>query len=376
MQIALKAIIIVLMKKLFIIFLCAVFVSGCSFGEANVVESDFVEEEAVEAVDNILIIVGEGGPSGGMFVKAANTFVKENGGDVYEVHNGDEFIAAIRDFVEKKGKINNLVYFGHGNHVGLYVNQAPNVNGALYANDIFQNEDWVAASIFEVPDDIFAKYGWIKFNGCNVADGYPEEDNLAQRFANYFDVDVVAPMGPTEFSTSQDFVAPIQNSKYLDPDFDGDVYMVPTYVGEGFVVVNPQIFNESGFDDVREGQNFEEAVKELKERGLDLDFVDNKFLPYNNITYAEAKEFCRVAVSDESLCYFPDYEDGDRIRNLAALSILADAYGAPIKSTFPWYDGYIWWANNEGVLTEDFTNKVRYTRSEMAELTWNFIQRF
>ena len=79
--------------------------------------------------ENILIILGEGGPSGNMFVKAAETYKRENGGVSYEVHSGDEMVAAINDFVEKHGKIDHFQYFGHGNSVGFYVNQAPNING-------------------------------------------------------------------------------------------------------------------------------------------------------------------------------------------------------------------------------------------------------
>ena len=41
--------------------------------------------------------------------------------------------------------------------------------------------------IIDVCRDVFNEYAWIQFNGCNVASGYPDEDNLAQRVADYFE---------------------------------------------------------------------------------------------------------------------------------------------------------------------------------------------
>jgi len=63
------------------------------------------------------------------------------------------------------------------------------------------------------------------------------------------------------------------------------------------------------------------------------------------------------------------------MRNLGALKMLSDAHGVALKYTNPWYDSYVWWARNEGLLTKDFTNKKWYTRGEMAELTWAFVQK-
>jgi len=117
-----------------------------------------------------LIIIGEGGPSGSMFQKAADTYAREKQGERYTVHSGDEFVAAMRDYASKHGPIQHLEYFGHGNSVGLYINQAPNINGALYANDPRVNKDYIAASIYELPKDTFTPGGSVRFNGCNVAE--------------------------------------------------------------------------------------------------------------------------------------------------------------------------------------------------------------
>ena len=353
-----------MIKKVFLILLMMA-LAGCTGGEVSVQNW----EEPEVTADKILLIVGEGGPSGSMFVRAAETYKKERGGEIYEVHNGEEFVAAFNEFLVKHGEIDHLEYFGHGNNIGLYVNQAPNVNGGLYVNDPDQNRDYLAASIYEVEKDVFSEFGWIKFNGCNVAMGFPEEDNLAQRMANYFSVDVVAPMGPTEFSKKAYAVDPIENSNYLAPDFQGDVYMVSTYSDQGFVVVEAQEVGDTGFSDVRIGQDFYEAVAGLS--GLREVFGEGDFLPYENVTYGEAREFCRIAFADVA-CEVSGYSDEDGIRNLHALKMLVDAYGAELKTTNPWSDSYIWWANQRELLTKDFVNKKWYTRGDMAILTWSF----
>ena len=359
-------------KYIFVLFFLCSCTAGGDYLETNVLDGFVVEKSE----KNTLIILGEGGPSGNMFVKAAETYKRENGGVSYEVHSGDEMVAAINDFVDNYGKIDHFEYFGHGNSVGFYVNQAANINGAFYYNDPELNRDYIAASVYELDDDIFSEYAWIKFNGCNVAEGYPEKNTLAQAVANYFDVDVVAPMGPTEFSTTPFAVSPIENSNYLDPDFDGDVYMVSTYSDKDFVIVRPQPFSTTGIHDLRRGQSHEEAVKELLGRGLDIGLPEGLFLPYKNVSYEEAREFCRVAALDESKCQIEVSDSSIWIRNLKALKMLIDASGISLKYTDPWYDSYIWWARNENLLTEDFTNKKWYTRADMAELTWSFIKHF
>ncbi len=342
-----KNAIIRVMKKLLFVFL--LLFSACSTGQVSVLDSVPVAEEN-------LVIVGEGGTSGSLFTMAAETYVEEEGGVVYEVRSGDEFMDAVRNFYENYGEIVHLEYFGHGNHVALFVNQAPGVNGSVYANDPDQSQDYVAASIFDLPADVFYKYGWVRFNGCNVADGYPDADTFAQRFANYFEVEVVAPTGPTEFQE------------------DGDeIYMIATYDNKDFVIVEPQEVADTRFVDVRVGQGYEEAVSELLKLGLDLGWDGDRFSGYKNITYAEAFEFCRLVASDENDCYISGYDAGEKIRNLQALRMLLDAGGVETAYTDPWYDAYIRQASD--ILTENFTDQMWYTRGEMAKLTWNFLQK-
>jgi hypothetical protein len=105
-----------------------------------------------------------------MFQRAADTYAKEKQSERFTVHSGDEFIAAMREYVTKHGPIQHLEYFGHGNSVGLYINQAPNINGALYANDPRVDTDYIAASIYELPKETFVSGGSVRFNGCNVAE--------------------------------------------------------------------------------------------------------------------------------------------------------------------------------------------------------------
>ncbi len=361
-------------RFLFIIVGLSLMFLSCSVGPP--VETKVVDvEEEIEVVEpvqrNVLVIVGEGGTSGGMFIKAAETYKKEVPSQDYHVANGDEFISAMKDFVSIKGAIDHLEYFGHGNNVGLYVNQAANVNGGLYANDPLLNEIYVAASIYELPADIFSENATIRFNGCNVAEGYPETSTLAQSFANYFNVSVQAPRGPTEFSRTPGEVDPIPNSKYLDSGFDEDVYMVPTYSDKAFVLVKPQIETDI-FKDVREGEGFTESVYGLFELGLNMDYGQNLdvFKPYEVINYGQAAEFCRVAIGKE--CDLQGNDPSVRIRNLRALQMLIDASEINLKTSSPWYDSYVYWANKESLLTEDFVNKKWYTRGEMAQLSWNF----
>jgi hypothetical protein len=339
------------MKKLFLVFL--LLLPACSDGQASVLDVDNIDYVIDDRIaEEPLIIVGEGGTSGTLFTQAAQTFQADEGGVIYEVRSGDEFIAAVKDFYEQYGRVEHLEYFGHGNAVALFVDQTPGVNGALYANDPVQNVNYIAASIFELPAEIFVENSSTQFNGCGVAGG---EDSFAQRFANYFGVDVVASLGPTEFDKN-----------------GGNVVMVATYEDQDFIDVDPQPIGSAGIIDVREGQSFEEAVTRVFGMGLELELEDGRFWPYNNITYGEALQFCAL-ISEN--CYVENYSDGDKIRNLHALQMLVDADGVDIGSSYPWHQAYTRWASDLGVINDDFVNKTWFTRAEMAELTWNFVNR-
>ncbi len=335
----------------------------------------------VKAQNIPLIIIGEGGPSRGLFIQAAQTYQKKHGGTIYNVGSGDEFIAAVRNFTKSHKTVSHLEYFGHGNAIGLYVNQEANIHGGLYANDPSLNGSYSAASIYELPETTFQPDATIRFNGCNVAEGYPEKDTLGQRVANYFHVKVIAPKGPTEFSKNPDRVDRIDHANFISANSTLDIYMVPTYKEQGFVEIKPQEQGGTKFTDVHRGEIFDTAVTELTSRGLDLSMQNSnqkKFLPHTLVTYREAQGFCRITTKDQKTCSIPGYKNQDRIRNLHALKMLVDAKlkkkQQNLKPSTPWHKAYISWATTKNILTADFTQKKWYTRGEMAELTWNMMK--
>jgi hypothetical protein len=309
--------------------------------------------------DNTMILVGAGGESSYAFHYAALTYQKAHGGEIYEVNSGDEGVRAINDFVAAHGPIGHLEYFGHGNEVALFLNQTPGENGALYTNDPALDADYIAASIYELDQDIFADGANAKFNGCSIAMGYPYNDSFAEKFANYFGITVKAPNGPMEFIE------------------DGEtVYMVLTYDDREFVDIPPAAASTSGYSDVKQNELYEEAVRTLTSKGLNLGSTD-LFKPYQVITYADAKVFCTVAVGDASKCTLSGFNDADELRNLRALQMLVNAYGVQLASSSTWYSPYVHWASDTGnLLTENFTDRVTYTRGEMAMLTYNFMKHF
>ena len=73
-------------KSFFIIliFLVSAIFSACSAGSGQVnILNDEDGEFSSDDSKNILLIIGEGGPSGNMFRKAAETYSRENGGEIF-----------------------------------------------------------------------------------------------------------------------------------------------------------------------------------------------------------------------------------------------------------------------------------------------------
>lgn len=302
--------------------------------------------------ENTFILVGEGGDSGDMFRLAAETYQRNHGGEIHEAHSGDEAVAAFQKFLATHPSIGHLQYFGHGNEIALFMSQIPGENGALYANDPALNSNFIAASIYDLQPTIFSEGAIAKFNGCNVAWGHPHNDSFAEKFSNYFDVDVVAPIGPTQFVE------------------DGaDVYLLPTYDVRGFITLSPGAASSSGYTDVRVNELYEPAISELKRRGFSLN-AEQTFKAYKAISYAEAQSFCAFATGDKNLCSFTGNAT-ENIRNLSALKMLVDGFKIQVSSHDVWYKPYLTWASGKDLLTENFTNRVTYTRGEMAQLTLN-----
>lgn len=307
--------------------------------------------------ENTFILVGEGGDSGDMFNLAAETYKRQHSGDIYEVHSGDEAVTAFKNFVAAHGTIGHLEYFGHGNEVALFMSQIPGENGALYANDPSIDAEFIAGSIYDLSPDLFTEGAIAKFNGCNVALGHPYNDSFAEKFANYFGVNVVAPIGPTQFVEDGD-----------------DVYLLPTYDVRGFITLSPGAASSSGYSDVHADELYEPAITELKNRGFSLN-GESTFKAYKVVTYAEAQSFCAFASGNKDLCPFTSTAT-ENIRNLSALKMLVDAFKVELPYSEVWYKPYLNWASEKNLLTENFTNRVTYTRGEMAQLTLNIMKQF
>lgn len=316
-----------------------------------------------------LVIIGEGGSSGYLFQYAADTFVREHGGERYTVHDGDEFVAAMQDFASKHGPIRSFIYMGHGNEVGLYVNQAPGVNGALYANDPALNELYRAASIYDLSPRLFASGALATFYGCNVAKERLGFDSFAEHFADHFRVDVIASEGPTEFSFDADgkeFVkGPVAS-------INRPVYMIPTAQDKGFVDIKPSLRGIAGYDDVTAGMEAADAIAFLDMRGLRL-VEAHLFRPYQSITGKDARAFCKV-VNPSAACVPEGGGDADLIRNTAFLKMLLDAQGIQLKKTADPYQAQISFAAANGLLTPDFTRRRWFSRAEAAMLTANIVR--
>ncbi|UPA23074.1 hypothetical protein K8942_02565 [Candidatus Peribacteria bacterium] len=318
-----------------------------------------------------LVIVGEGGTSGYLFQYAADTYVKEHGGEKFTVHDGDEFIRAMREFGKKHGTIESFVYFGHGNAVGLYVNQAPHINGGLYANDPIINARFRAASIYDLPRTLFATGSTALFYGCNVAQTDPGLDSFAEQFANHFRTKVRASTGPTEFSFQKDERTLEKLPAKL---IDESLYMIPTFSDKGFITLDASPANGAYYDDVHQSMESYTAVAALTKRGLYMG-TGSSFFPYQSITPADARAFCKV-INPKAACETETLADPETglVRNTSALKLLLETVNAPVKKSATAYDGEIYFAAQNNLLTHDFTHKRWYSRGDMAILTWNILQ--
>lgn len=325
-------------------------------------------EPAVRIASIPLIIVGEGGTSGYLFQYAADTYAKEHGGDIVTVHDGDEFVAAMKKFTEEHGAISSFVYFGHGNEVGLYVNQAPHINGGFYANDPALNEQFRAASIYDLPSDTFASGSTALFFGCNLAREFEGLDSFAEQFANYFHVTVKASAGPTEFSFSKDE----KTEKLPAKTIDRALYMIPTSSQKGFVTITPSETGIGGYNDVYASMEAAAAIAALHDRGLEIG-PESLFHPFQSITVRDAVIFCHV-IDPNAPCDTQNMEASELFRNTSALRLLLQAVQAPVKRSQKNFDGDIYFAGQNNLLTHDFVHKKWYTRADMAQLTWNVLQ--
>ncbi len=348
------------------LILSAFFLIGCAPAASLFTEQIPLVEERIASIP--LIIIGEGGTSGFLFQYAANTYVSEHGGAKYTVHDGDEFISSIKSFVQEYGLVTEFIYMGHGNEVGLYVNQAPSINGALYVNDPALDVDFRAASIYELPPETFAPGSTSTFYGCNIAQENLGQDSFAEQFANHFRTTVTAPTGPTEFSFQKN------GRTYTKIPLDAinqPLYMVPTSTNKGFIITEPSA-TVAGYSDVYASMETAASIEYLTD--LRLSFDDSTlFKPYQSVTYLDVQAFCRVLDPDAS-CEIEGYRADDVVRNTAVLKLLLDTAGFTLKKTSIPYAAQIAFGNANNLLPRDFIRKKWLNRAEVAMMTYDILQ--
>jgi hypothetical protein len=328
-------------------------------GQTSVLHSELLEPIKEE---NILIVVGEGGTSSDLFRLSALTYQRENGGVWLEANNGNDFVSGVNDFVSSYGQIDHLEYFGHGNNVALFLNQEPGVNGGLYANDPSYNEDYLAASIYDLNGDVFSTSGTVTFNGCNLAKDYEVGETFAQDIANHFQVIVTAAEGPTQFSSSPDAIIDFQEWRNLELDENDDVYMLPAYLDEAFVVLSPAAPSRSGYKDVYRGDIATGAIDWLTDQGAQF---GDEFRPY---AIASASDVLLICEALDLNCDLDSNEENQKTLNI--LAVLVDAHGLTPSSTWPWYNAYVSAAISNNWMIEGFTDRRWITRSDVAYLAY------
>ena len=184
-----------------------------------------------------LIIVGEGGSSGGMFDLAASTYQREHGGTVVNVSSGQGMITAINNYVQRNGTIDSLQIFSHSSNEALFFDQGANTQNSFYANGYTGSGQH--ANVSDLSSSMMSQNATVKLWGCNT-NATLNGTTIAQQIANQLQLNVEASSGPTVFSG----VANGQPGQGLpDPvpaDYKGEIYLVPQYSNRGFTSVKPE----------------------------------------------------------------------------------------------------------------------------------------
>ena len=184
-----------------------------------------------------LIIVGEGGASGGMFNLAASTYQRENGGTIVNVSSGQEMITAINNFVQNNGTIDSLQIFSHSSNSGLYFDQGATTSNSFYVNGVVGSGQH--ANVSNLSSSAMSGNATVKLWGCNTNAG-SDEMTIAQQIANQLGRPVEAASGPIVF-TGVPNGQPNQGLPNPVPaDYQGGVYLVPQYADRGFSTVRPE----------------------------------------------------------------------------------------------------------------------------------------
>ena len=189
-----------------------------------------------------LVVVGEGGHSGGMFTLAANTWVNNNPGSHQIVHatSGAEFITAMQNYAANNGGIiDGLQYFGHSSNYGLFINQGAGADS--FYTDWWQHQCGCtygsgSSTVPSVDASWFNSSSEVKFWGCNA--GW-NTGSIAQQFANQIRQPVEAATGPTVFSGVPGGLPGQGLPSIIPSSYSGGVYLVPQYPHQGFTVFSP-----------------------------------------------------------------------------------------------------------------------------------------
>ena len=184
----------------------------------------------------ILILVGEGGSSGGMFGLAASTYQSANGGTIVNVASGQDVVNAINNHATANGTIDSLQIFCHSSGEALFVNQGSS-SSSLYINGVEGDSGY--ANVNDIPASAFSNNASIDLWGCNTNNN-PNGISIAQQIANQTNQTVTGASGPTSFSG---VAGGIPGQGLPDPvpaNYTGNVFLVPQYSDRGFSSIRPE----------------------------------------------------------------------------------------------------------------------------------------
>ncbi len=208
----------------------------------------FVNNDPNNRIDRLgldLILVGEGGSSGQMFLLAAQTWASRNAGDhiIVSVSTGQAAIDAMKEYKEDKCCIDGLQIFAHSGNYGIFFSQSPGAR-SLYTN-MPRSFRSGAAAISQIDASWFCESTVVKLWGCNTAWG---TDSFAQQLANEIGQNVIGSTGPTAFSGVEDGLPGQGLPEPVPSVYNDPVFMVPQYHSQGYIEIAPE--GTSWFDNL------------------------------------------------------------------------------------------------------------------------------
>ena len=179
-----------------------------------------------------LILVGSGGPAGGMFMLAAKTWNRENVGNhtIVQVNNGLSALQAMKAYAEKNGGIDGLQVFSHSGTRGLFFDTS-NSYASLYSGGLgwlytFINSE--AVRMGQIDPSWFKQGAEVTLWGCETAKG---KNSFAEQLSKHLHRSVTGYQSGAAFSGVKNG-RPGQGFPPIVPSNYYPVYLVP--VGDGF----------------------------------------------------------------------------------------------------------------------------------------------